>query len=226
MNPFDQLAEKFAALPGVGPRQARRMVFFLLRQRREWTENLTALMRSLRAQAAICEDCRRFFLPDRTGQTHCRICADPHRPDHTLIIVEKEVDLENIEQSGAVEGKYFVLGGLYAPLAKEPARALRLAELDALLQRRAPALREVIIALAVNPDGEETRRFLTEHLASAARRYGFSLTAPARGLSTGSELEYADPQTLRSAFAGRSAGENIPSSDATPSPSAPRQRAA
>ncbi len=198
------------ALPGVGPRQARRMVFFLLRQRREWTEELTTLIRALRTRVATCEDCRRFFLPSREGEARCRICADPHRPDHTLIIVEKEVDLENIERSGAVEGKYFVLGGLYAPLAKEPARALRLAHLDALLARRAAQLKEVIIALAVNPDGEETRRFLVERLAPLAQRYGFALTAPARGLSTGSELEYADPQTLRSAFAGRGRTTPLP----------------
>lgn len=203
MSEIDRLAEYFIKFPGVGPRQARRMVYYVLRQNKQWVRELSESIERVKESVTVCPSCQRHFTPPPSGATRCALCADPNRSDHHLIIVEKDVDLESIEKSHVVAGRYFVLGGLYAPLKKDPGAFMRMRELRALLTERAVHLEEVILAFAVNPDGDETVYFLREFLEPLANEHSFKITTLGRGLSTGSELEYADPATIKSALEGR-----------------------
>jgi recombination protein RecR len=204
MNEIDRLAEYFLKFPGVGPRQAKRMVYYLLRQNRSWVAELTEAIEQVKARVTRCPACFRHFTPSSAQRDpRCELCQDPNRSDAHLIIVEKDVDLENIEKSHVIAGRYFVLGGLYAPLKKDPEAFIRTRELRAHLAERAAGLSEVILAFAVSPDGDETVQFLRELLSPLAKEHGFRVTTLGRGLSTGSELEYADPATIASALEGR-----------------------
>lgn len=207
MDKINELTEQFTKFPGVGPRQARRMVFYLLRTRRDWVTRFTNDILHLKDSVQQCIACGRHFSPlEHSSETHrlCTICADDTR-EPTIMIVEKDVDLENIEKSRIYHGTYFVLGGLYAPLATDPFGYMRMHDLTALIEERMSAKRlvEVVIALAVNPDGEETAHVLEEKLKPLFSATSCSLTHLGRGLSTGSELEYADPETIKHAFRSR-----------------------
>ena len=158
----------------------------------------------LKRHVSVCQSCFRHFVPlNKSNVTTCSLCNDLDR-DHTkLMIVEKDVDFENIERSGVFKGLYFILGGLYAPLAKDPEAAMRSSQLIDTITTRATRepLSEIIIALAVHPDGEETAHLIAAKLA--ALDLPLTITTLGRGLSTGSELEYADPDTIKNAFEGR-----------------------
>lgn len=203
MDELEKLSQVFTKFPGVGPRQAKRMTMYVVRQRAAWVNELAELLTSVRKEVHSCPSCLRHFMPKHGAQTLCNICGDPNRTNESLIVIEKDVDLDNIERSDHFSGKYFVVGGLYAPLKKEPEAFMRLKELMALVHERKSELREITLALAANSDGEETARFLQEKLQAVAKENNFIITTLGRGLSTGSELEYADPATIRSAFEGR-----------------------
>ena len=204
MDAINKLTEYFTKFPGVGPRQARRMVYYLLRQKQSMTEEIAGLMTELKKHVTTCQSCFRHFVP-HTPQTLCPTCKDPNRSDESLMIVEKDVDYENIERSTIYHGKYFVLGGLYVSLAKNPTEFTRFPELKKIVSERAAsgALKEIIIALPVNPDGEETAMHIRELVAPITKEHEVRITMLGRGLSTGSELEYADAETIKSAFTTR-----------------------
>lgn len=120
-----------------------------------------------------------------------------------LAIVATDADLDALERSHTFKGRYFVLGGTIS-LASEKSSNLRLRELlSSLVERALAGLREVIIALPANPEGDFTALHLRDELAEYAKQHAFKITMLGRGLSTGSELEYADPDTLRAAFLNR-----------------------
>jgi recombination protein RecR len=211
MDKISALTEQFTKFPGVGPRQARRIVYHLLRSRKDALLALANDIASLKDSVSQCTGCFRHFTRSPGAQSEeCSICQSTSRT-HTLMIVEKDVDLENIERSGTYTGQYFVLGGLYAPLAKEPLAYVRLGELLSRVAalRSAHDLTEIVIALAINPDGDETARMLEGKLATLNESTDeavpppFSITHLGRGLSTGSELEYADPETIKHALRSR-----------------------
>lgn len=192
-------------MPGVGPRQARRMVFHLLRTRRDTAEEIARLILDLKKNVSVCTSCFRHFVPSQSGGHVCSICSDTDRSNESLMVVEKDVDFENIERSGVFTGKYFILGGMYAPLAKEPEAHMRIDPLLTTISDRAKnkGLKEIVIALAVNPDGEETARLLARKIKALDETDSLRISMLGRGLSTGSELEYADSDTIKSAFETR-----------------------
>ena len=204
MDSIRELTEYFTKFPGVGPRQARRMVFYALRQKKEWVNELAYKLQELKNEVTLCPSCFQHFVPT-PHQTHanCPICADQNRTPSSLLVVEKDIDLEILEKSNVYQGHYFVLGGLYAPLAKVPTAYIRNEQLATKINHLIPqGLTEVILAFSVTPDGDETVRFLHNSLKSFLPET-VSITLLGRGLSTGSELEYADPETLRNAFSRR-----------------------
>lgn len=206
MDSINKLTEYFTKFPGVGPRQARRMVYYILRQNRGWSEDVAKMIVELKRDVTTCTSCFRHYIP--TGPANralCNVCADETRAIDTLMIVEKDVDFENIEKSGIYRGRYFILGGMYAPLAKNPEAYIRSDQLiDLIAQRiKEKTLRELIIALAVNPEGEETRNFLLKKIHPLLEGSTVNISTLGRGLSTGSELEYADSDTIKSAFETR-----------------------
>ena len=202
MNPIDKLTELFSRFPGIGPRQARRFVFFLLR---EGADSRAAIIRSigeLSSEIIQCEECMRFF--SRQGTLiACSICSNIERDRTKLMIVSRDSDLDAVEKSGAFPGLYFVLGGSIPILEKKPERRIRK---DALLSRieKLAELREIILALNATADGENTEVYLRSLLDSNATERKIEISVLGRGLSSGLEIEYSDPDTLKNALKNRS----------------------
>jgi recombination protein RecR len=122
------------------------------------------------------------------------------------MLVEKDADLDNIEKSGVFKGRYFVLGGSIPILEKHPERLVRTRELTSRLEdlkKAKESPREIIFAFSNTPEGDSTAQFLIELLSPLADVQGFTFTTLGRGLSTGSELEYSDTETIKSAFQNR-----------------------
>lgn len=207
-NVIERLIETFRRFPGIGPRQARRFVFHLLRAGRGSIERLAADLRELHAAVAQCEECFRFYSTVNQsrliGQAKiCDLCRDASRDKTIVMVVEKDADLETIRQAGIYQGDFFVLGGLIPILEKSPHAKVRLRELLIILNKRlTTGLKEVIIALAVNPEGDQTVEYLKQALEELAKN-GLKLTVLGRGLSTGTELEYSDAETIKNALKNR-----------------------
>lgn len=196
MDPIERLTSLFEKFPGIGPRQAQRFVQFLLRSspavRREFVESVQALGGSVHQ----CKECMRFFSGD--GST-CGICANPQRDRQQLVVVASDADLFALERSGTYAGMYFVLGGTIS-LSSEKASGLRIKQLLDSVSKRSE-LKEIILAFPANPEGDATAIRVRDELG--AQNLSAKITSLGRGLSTGSELEYADPETIKSALDNR-----------------------
>ncbi len=213
MDTFNKLAEVFRQFPGIGPRQAKRFVYFLLSREPSFLQELTDHISTLKRDIVQCTDCYRFFAK-RTSAPLCPICSDKSRATGELMVVAKDTDLEAMEKSKTYEGKYFVLGGTIALVERKDADKLRIKELTSRVSRdvtpasvipakagiQSPLLKEVILALSANPDGEHT----ADELRALLTPFGVTISTLGRGLSTGSELEYADAKTLKNALKNRS----------------------
>ena len=197
MDPLSVLVEKFVRFPGIGPRQAGRFVQFLLRSSPQYRRELANAILGL-SSTRRCASCMRFH----TGEDDaCAICGSPERDASLLALVASDTDLDALEKSGAFRGTYFVVGGTIS-LATERASVLRERELlDSIPERIELGLREVILAFPANPEGDYTASVLRSIITGSFP--GVTVSMLGRGLSTGSELEYADPDTLKSALSGR-----------------------
>jgi recombination protein RecR len=203
MNTFDKLTALFERFPGIGPRQARRFVFHLLTERRGDVEELAELIAQVKDTMAECEKCFRFYAKNGGG-TVCDICQNPERDASLLMVVERDADITPIEKSGTYRGYYFVLGGTVPLLDMEETKKLRGGALKAVVDERlAGGLSEIILAFSVNPDGENTARYIESLLSDYRDKKKLKISTLGRGLSTGSELEYADPETIKNALANR-----------------------
>jgi recombination protein RecR len=205
MDPIQKLTALFEKFPGIGPRQARRFVQYLLAEQQGYRGNLADSIRALGAQTTQCKQCFRWFVKSPDKAALCTICANTTRDRSTIFVVEKDADLDNVERSG-FRGLYFVLGGAIPLASEEPERHIRLRELlyrveqDAAQENR---LQEIILGLSATTEGDHTRRILQEKLFPIAEGLHFKISSLGRGLSTGSELEYADPDTISSALNSR-----------------------
>lgn len=199
MDPIERLSKVFERFPGIGPRQAGRFVQYLLRNKSVRHELIEAA-RALEGGIRQCASCMRFFAGD---DTICGICGNPRRDSQYLAVVASDTDLLALERSGTYRGHYFVIGGTIS-LASEKAWGLRIpALLQSIPHRVEGGLKEVILAFPANPEGDATMIRLREELEPLALAHIFKVSALGRGLSTGSELEYADPDTIQSAFESR-----------------------
>lgn len=204
MDPIERLSDMFERFPGIGPRQARRFVQYLLAERQGYRVELADLVRSLGAQTGQCKKCFRWFVRGRDVAGLCTICSSSHRESSVLFVVEKDADIDNVERSG-FRGLYFVLGGTVPLAAEEPEKHVRIRELLKRIEADASALtvNEVILGLSATTEGDHTRLILQEKIRPIAEGLNFKLSTLGRGLSTGSELEYADPDTIASALSSR-----------------------
>ena len=198
MDPLERLTELFEKFPGIGPRQAQRFVQFLLRSSPSGRRELMDAIQSLGSGVRQCEECMRFHAGK--GKV-CGICANPERDQKYLAVVANDSDLLALERSGTYRGHYFVLGGTIS-LASEKTSGLRLKQLLADIARRLESgLEEVILAFPANPEGDATAIRTREEVQKSNE--SIRITSLGRGLSTGSELEYADPETIKNAFESR-----------------------
>lgn len=203
MSNLDKLIALFEKFPGIGGRQARRFAFHLLTMPAAEISELSRLITSLQDSVVECESCHRFFSNNGGSASQCGICSDENR-DHTkVLIVASDADIQPIERSGVYDGLYFVLGGTVPLLDNENTKKLRGGALKSLVStRKANGLSEIILGLPVNPDGENTSRYL-EGLLKESIDEKTKLSYLGRGLSMGSELEYADPETIKNALKNR-----------------------
>lgn len=200
MDPIARLSSLFERFPGIGPRQAGRFVQFLLRTSPAFKKELAEALRELGGSVKQCPECMRYFAG---GEKQCGLCANGNRDDSLLAVVATDADISALERSGTYSGRYFVLGGTIS-LANEKTNGLRLKELIHIVSSKVKkGLSEIILALPANPEGDATGTRLTEELEALTKEHSFRITKLGRGLSTGSELEYADSDTLKSAFEGR-----------------------
>jgi len=204
MNSIDKLIKIFSEFPGIGPKQARRFVYFLINRHEGYIDELKNEITELRKGIASCADCKRYFFSRNDVQNMCDICSDKKRDSSILMIVSRDIDLENIEKSHPFFGKYFVLGGLVPILDKNPEQRIRLKELLALVSRMSDkGLKEIILGLDANSEGEYTANILKSSLSPIVLKYEIKISELGRGLSTGTELEYSDPETIKNALKNR-----------------------
>jgi len=201
MDAIEKLTRIFEKFPGIGPRQAQRFVQFLLRSspalRRELSQAITQLGGSVHG----CGECYRYFAG--SGK-NCEICSNATRDAASLAVVATDADLAALERSGTYRGRYFVMGGTIA-LGSEKSHNLRIDKLLATLPKRIEkGLNEIILAFPANPEGDATAERVRHELVRGLPSYKeLKITSLGRGLSTGSELEYADSETLKSALESR-----------------------
>lgn len=201
MNPIDKLTALFERFPGIGPRQARRFVQHLLGSSGAARSELADLIKSLGAQTAQCKKCYRWFVREGQRSDLCAICGNPERTASLLFVVEKEADIDNVERSG-FRGLYFVLGGTIPLGSDTPESSVRVQALMRRIGAERLTLGEIILGLSATAEGDHTRQIVAEKI----RQLGADtpkVTSLGRGLSTGSELEYADPDTIASALSSR-----------------------
>lgn len=204
MNSIEKLTELFRKFPGIGLRQARRFVYFLLTQDSDVLQELSRLIADLKKEIFQCEFCYRYFTGGEK-QRLCDVCANPNTDVSVLMVVEKDVDLENVKKTGVYQGRFFVLGGSLPILEQEPAKKIRAKELvDRVNRGIKEGLKEVIVALSVNPEGENATQYIKKILEPFTQKYGLKVTTLGRGFSTGTEVEYSDTDTLQSALKNRS----------------------
>lgn len=213
MNPIERLTELFEKFPGIGPRQARRFVQYLLSENGAYRGNLADAIKFLGSQTSQCKKCFRWFVKNPEKNSFCSICANANRDQSILFVVEKDADIDNVERSG-FRGLYFVLGGTIPLAAETPEKFVRMRELLARVESEASpptsggvasdsTLKEVILGLSATTEGDHTRLILQEKMLPIAEGMQFKISSLGRGLSTGSELEYADADTISSALNSR-----------------------
>ena len=205
MDPIQKLTEYFLKFPGIGRRQARRFVYHLLSKDQKYLSGFSDLIAEIKKDISECSSCHRFFSSKTAPEKLCDICKDTTTDTETIMVVEKDFDLENVRKSGAYSGRYFVLGGTLPFLDKNPNESIRAKVLFDEVEKggKAKILKEVVLALSANPEGEHTALYVKKILEPLAEKYQFKISVLGRGLSTGTELEYSDSDTLKNAFKNR-----------------------
>jgi recombination protein RecR len=196
MDSIEKLKNLFSKFPTVGHRTAARFVYYLAKLPKEKAEEISKAIIDLKNKIKLCEFC---FNPFEGENNLCPICQNSLRNKNLLCIVEKEADLATIENTKKYNGLYFILGGTVALMRKEDAQTLRLKELEKRIS--ANNFFEIIIALNPTPEGKATSVLVERVLKEIS--YSGKITHLAKGIPVGGELEYADQETLESAFEGR-----------------------
>jgi recombination protein RecR len=191
-RPVERLIEEFNRLPGVGPKTASRLTFYLLRSPREQVQSLADAIAGLQEKIVTCSVC--FNIAESSP---CPICSDPQREDTLICVVEEPLDVLAVERTREYDGVYHVLHGAISPVEGVGPEDLKIAELIRRVQN-AP-VREVILATNPNLEGESTAMYISRQLAPL----GVRVTRLAHGLPMGADLEYADEVTLTRALEGR-----------------------
>jgi len=191
-GPVQDLIDELASLPGIGPKGAQRIAFWLLDQPTEDVTRLAETLLRVKEQVRFCQVCFNISSDDL-----CRICRDPRRDQTAICVVEESKDVVAIERTREFRGRYHVLGGSISPIDNRGPADLRIRE---LCQRLADGtVMEVILATDPNLEGEATATYLSRLLLPM----GVAVSRLASGLPVGGDLEYADEITLGRAFEGR-----------------------
>ena len=186
------LIAALSKLPGIGPRSAERIALHLVQSEAGVVKQLADVILLARERIQFCTTCGAL-----TEKSPCVICDDPRREGSLICVVERAVDILSVEKSGTFRGKFHVLGGKISPLDGVEPEDLRIAELEKRLTFE--PIKEIVIALGTDVEGDATSFYLAKRLARA----GLKISRIAHGLPAGSGLEYADELTLSRALEGR-----------------------
>lgn len=210
-NPLDELAQSFMKFPGIGRRQAKRFAYFIIQSEPGWVQQLSQQMMAVQQHMKLDPISFQYFYTPDPSVTHSPLTRDPARDTGLLMVVEKDIDIEAIEKSKAYQGHYFVLGGLAPLIDTDIDKTIRLQQLLQLIQQRlqdtARPLREVIFALSANPEGDRTMRLVHQKIESLPLASSIIFSQLGRGFSTGTEVEYSDPETIMYALTSRRKAE-------------------
>ncbi len=187
------LIEAFETLPGIGPKTAARLTYYLLHAPDSLSQKLSQSLSELKLKTKICSICQNI-----TETDPCEICDDPQRNQSIICVVEDPLDVWAIEKSGSFSGLYHVLHGVIAPLDNIGPEELKINELLTRLSK-AKDVREIILATNPSMEGEATAMYIQR----LVKPLGIKTTRIARGIPIGAELEYADEVTVRRALEGR-----------------------
>jgi recombination protein RecR len=197
-----KLQALFKKFPGIGERQAMRFAYFIATTNDTYAKELLDAIGQVRAGVRRCSRC--YALAEKVTDGLCSICANPSRDRSLLLVVEKDADRERFVQSHTYQGTYFLLGGLAPAIEKDLPAYMRLTELVRLVQAEASqGLKEVILALSLTPDGTRTESLVLDFLRKETGNLGVTFSLLGRGLSTGTEIEYSDADTLKNALSSR-----------------------
>lgn len=192
-EPVNKLIEAFSRLPGIGPKTASRLTYYLLRAPDDLSIGLADALRELKANTRFCSICGNITVDDP-----CPVCADTRRNSHVVAVVEEPLDVIAVERTGSYDGKYHVLHGVISPVSGVGPDDIRIKELVARVAQG--EILEVIIATNPGMEGDATAMYIQRELKNT----GVKITRLARGLPVGGDLEYVDAVTLTRALQGRS----------------------
>ena len=193
-EPIHNLINALSRLPGIGPKSASRLAFYLLRGQDELANELAEALLSLQSGIGYCQTC---FNITGAGRQTCEICSDERRNARLLCVVEEPLDVLALERTEGFSGRYHVLHGVLSPIEGITPEDLKIREL--LERLREGQIEEIILATNPSMEGDYTAAYLNQQLAPL----GVRITRLARGLPMGGDLEYADQNTLRRALDGR-----------------------
>ncbi len=193
-EPIQNLITAFERLPGVGPKSASRLAFFLLRAPEDLSRQLADALIALKQNTAFCQECFNIML---AGRERCEICESRARDESVICVVEEPLDVLALERIGAYQGKYHVLHGVLSPIEGIGPDDLKIKPLLARVAQG--TVKEIILATNPSMEGDATALYLRQQL----QPFGVHVTRLARGLPVGGDLEYADQNTLLRALSGR-----------------------
>jgi recombination protein RecR len=191
-EPIQNATAAFDSLPGVGPRAALRYAYWLVTQPREVIERFGRSIQTLASSVRHCDVCGQW-----SDRSPCTVCADSKRDASSICVVAVSPDIKSVEETGVFKGTYHVLGGTIDPIEGRTPDTLRIPQL--LERARMPIVKEIILALDTNVQGDVTVLYLKKQLSSLPLK----VTRLARGMPTGAALEYADAHTLADALQNR-----------------------
>ncbi|WP_413289263.1 recombination mediator RecR [Bdellovibrio sp. HCB337] len=195
---LEKLVHELSRLPGIGPKSAQRLAYHILKSKDDYVERLSEALIRVRAEVHTCNVCYNY-----TDTDICKYCQDAHRTDDSICVVEEPSDIMKIESSGAFRGRYHVLHGVISPLEGVTAQDLKIKELvarvDAGLNNQAPHIREIILALDADLEGDTTILYLAKLLQGK----GVRLSRLAHGVPIGSDIDFVDDRTMGQALENR-----------------------
>ena len=195
---LEKLVHELSRLPGIGPKTAQRLAYFILKSKDAYPERLSESLLRIQTEEHTCPECFNY-----TDREICKFCEDPHRNSEFLCLVEEPSDISRIESSGAFRGRYHVLHGVISPLDGITAKDLKIQELIARLQKgidgEAIQIKEVVLAFDADLEGDTTALYLTKALQGK----GVKISRIAHGIPMGSDIDFIDDRTMGRALENR-----------------------
>lgn len=198
ISALEKLVHELSRLPGIGPKTAQRLAYYILKSPNDYSDRLSEALLRVQAEVHACPRCYNF-----TDTDLCRYCEDPHRHDDSICVIEEPSDIMRIESSGAFRGRYHVLHGAISPLEGIGPQDLKIRELlervNSGLEGNGPVIKEIILALDADLEGDTTILYLAKQLQGK----GLKLSRIAHGVPIGSDIDFIDDRTMNRALQNR-----------------------